>query len=62
MKRTLATLVALLLAVTVAGCASSARFGTPPRAEAPRLDRQAPPLGGPYTREREDREFGQQAR
>jgi hypothetical protein len=60
MTRLTFVLLALILATMAAGCASSARFGTPPRAEAPRLDRQAPPLGGPYTREREDREFGQQ--
>ena len=58
---------ALLLATTLAGCVSSQRLApaqqsqaVPPAAPAP--PQAQPPvrgnLGGPYTREREDREFG----
>jgi hypothetical protein len=52
---------ALLLATVLAACASSQRFAAParqppvPQAVSP----QAP--SGPYTREREDLEFGQPA-
>jgi hypothetical protein len=54
-------LAALALAALLAGCASPQRFQSPPRVQA---TPQQPPagqhrdLGGPYTREREDREFG----
>ena len=54
------TLAALLLATALAGCVSSQRFSTP----APYLQTEPPQRfstpspGGPYTREREDREFG----
>jgi hypothetical protein len=61
MKRTLATLAALLLATTLAGCVSQ-RFAAPaqqPRVTPPAAAAQAPSgPSGPYTREREDREFG----
>jgi hypothetical protein len=62
--KTLAAITALALAVS--GCVSPARFApTPPQVQA--TPQQAPglqpggqhrDLGGPYTREREDREFG----
>jgi hypothetical protein len=60
-------LAASLLATTLAGCVSSQRFaapaqqpqavpqGVPPQAQLPARGN----LGGPYTRDREDREFGQ---
>jgi hypothetical protein len=54
MPRTL-TLAALLLATALAGCVSSQRFAAPARQ--PQAVPQAP--SGPYTREREDREFEQ---
>jgi len=47
---------ALLLATTLAACVSSQRFAAP--AQQPQAAPQAPP-SGPFTREREDREFGQ---
>jgi len=59
---------ALLLATTLAGCVASQRFapaqqsqavpqGAPPPQAAPQAARGN--LGGPYTRAKEDREFGQ---
>jgi hypothetical protein len=58
MTRTL-TLAALLLATTLAGCVSSQRFAAPARQQqaTPQVVPQAP--SGPYTREKEDRGFGQ---
>jgi hypothetical protein len=69
MKTRALTLAALLLlATTLAGCVSSQRFAAsarqpqaapqaaaPPQAQSPAREN----LGGPYSREREDREFGQ---
>jgi hypothetical protein len=54
MKTRTLTLAALLLATTLAGCVSPQRFGAP----APYLQTEPRQTGGPYTREREDREFG----
>jgi uncharacterized lipoprotein YbaY len=56
--------IVILAALSVTGCASSTRFApAPPQAQTtpqqPRAD-QHRDLGGPYTREREDREFGRQ--
>jgi hypothetical protein len=53
------TFAALLFATTLAGCMSSQRFAAPARQPqaAPQAMPQVP--SGPYTREREDREFGQ---
>ena len=55
-----------IVAVILSACATPARFApTPPQVQA---TPQQPPagqhrdLGGPYTREREDQEFGQPAR
>jgi uncharacterized lipoprotein YbaY len=63
MKKTL-MLAALALTVAVAGCASPQRFApTAPQVQVtPQQPRagQYRDLGGPYTREREDREFGRQ--
>jgi uncharacterized lipoprotein len=57
------TLTALLLATTLAGCVSSQRFAAPAQQSqaVPQAAPQAMPQvpSGPYTREREDREFGQ---
>jgi hypothetical protein len=47
-----------LLALVVAGC-TSARFAAPPAVTVAPTPMKPAPLGGPYTREREDREFGQ---
>jgi PBP1b-binding outer membrane lipoprotein LpoB len=52
----------LALAALLAGCASPQRFQSPPQAQIitpqqPRAGQQKD-LHGPYTREREDREFG----
>jgi hypothetical protein len=58
------TLAALLLATTLAACVSPQRFSAP----APQFQTEPPQRfntpspGGPYTREREDREFGQPAK
>jgi hypothetical protein len=56
----------LALAATLAGCVAPQRFQPPlqpPQVQAapqqPRAGQQKD-LGGPYTREREDREFGRQ--
>jgi outer membrane PBP1 activator LpoA protein len=57
MKTRALTLVALLLATALAGCVSQ-RFAAPVRQ--PQAAPQA--SSGPYTREREDREFGQPAK
>ncbi len=48
----------IALALLTAGCSHSARFSTPPTATAVQ-PYKAPSTSGPYTREREDREFGQ---
>jgi hypothetical protein len=55
-------LAALLLATTLAGCVSSQRFAAPARQ--PQAAPQAVPQAssGPFTREREDVEFGQQSK
>jgi hypothetical protein len=59
---TLAALL-LLLATALAGCVSSQRFAVPARQPqaVPQAVPQAMPQApsGPFTREREDREFGQ---
>jgi hypothetical protein len=58
------TLALAIIAATVAGCTSS-RFAIPPppqaapQAAAPQPVPKARPTDGPYTREREDQEFGQ---
>jgi hypothetical protein len=60
MKKT-PTLAALALAALLAGCASPQRFQAPAPVQItpqPRAGQQRD-LGGPYTREREDREFKQ---
>ena len=61
MKTRILTLAALLLllATTLAACVSSQRFAAP--AQQPQAVPQAVPQApsGPFTREREDREFGQ---
>ncbi|HET9245399.1 MAG TPA: hypothetical protein VFO15_06300 [Xanthobacteraceae bacterium] len=44
-----------LVAIALAGCVSPQRFSAP----APHFQTEPPRSGGPYTREREDREFGQ---
>jgi hypothetical protein len=44
------------LLLTSAGC-TSARFAAPPAATVMQPQAKSPPTGGPYTREREDREF-----
>jgi hypothetical protein len=54
---------AFLLAATLVGCVSSQRFSVPAptsqRISAPAPQTEPSWTGGPYTREREDREFGQ---
>jgi hypothetical protein len=57
--------IVIIFGLAVSGCVSPARFApTPPQVQAtpqpqqPRAD-QHRDLGGPFTREREDREFGQ---
>ena len=62
MKTRILTLALLLLVTTMAGCVSSQRFAAP--AQQPQAVPQAVPQApsgpsGPYTREREDFEFGQ---
>jgi hypothetical protein len=60
MKHALVCAGVLLFTTTLAGCVSSQRFAAP--AQQPQAVPQAAPLqtsSGPYTREREDREFGQ---
>jgi hypothetical protein len=54
-------LAALLIATALAGCAGSQRLAPyqPQRAPAPYVQTALRQTGGPYTREREDREFGQ---
>jgi hypothetical protein len=55
---TFALLAAALCALLTAAC-TSARFAAPPTATTVAPSPMKPaPLGGPYTREREDREFG----
>jgi hypothetical protein len=52
----------LLLAATLAGCVSSQRFSAPAR-QPQAVPQAVPPApSGPFTREREDREFGQPAK
>jgi hypothetical protein len=56
-----AVALAALLATTLASCMSSQRFAAPARQ--PQAVQQVPQApSGPYTREREDREFGQPAK
>jgi hypothetical protein len=61
-RRSCVGVFTLLLATTLAACVSSQRFAAPaqqPRATPPPAASQAPSgPSGPYTREREDREFG----
>jgi hypothetical protein len=61
MKRRITIAAALLLAATAAGCTSARFVPTAPQQAAPLQVPSAPKAstGGPYTREREDREFGQ---
>jgi hypothetical protein len=58
MKHALVYAEALLLATALAGCVSSQRFAAPARQ--PQAVPRAP--SGAFTREREDREFGQPAK
>jgi hypothetical protein len=57
-------LIIPLITLGLAGCASPQRFQAPPQTQIITPQPQQPPagqhrdLGGPYTREREDREFG----
>jgi hypothetical protein len=58
-------LLVLALLLATAGCASPQRFMPPPAAiGAPAMgaptEATKPSTGGPFTREREDQEFGQQ--
>jgi hypothetical protein len=56
------TFAALLLATTLAACVSSQRFAAPARQPQAVPQVVSPQTSsGPYTREREDREFGQPA-
>jgi hypothetical protein len=55
-------LAAFALVLAVTGCASPQRFLPPPAIGAPTTatETSRPSTGGPYTREREDEEFGGQ--
>jgi hypothetical protein len=48
----------VIIGLTTAGC-TSARFAPPPAATVRSPEPIRQPLGGPYTRQREDEEFGQ---
>jgi hypothetical protein len=51
--------IIIIIGLTITGCSHSARFAAPPAAAVRSPEPTRLPTGGPFTREREDREFGQ---